>query len=136
MLYSVALVSTVRHHESAVSMHVSLPSGASLAPSLLGHHRAPGWTSITQQLPTSCTRMIFSITWLLISLTCVSLIILSLCPFSGIELPGQTLENGASPEVQWLGLHTSTVAGMSLIPGWGTEVLLFYFVAKNRKISK
>ena len=69
---------------------------------------------------------------LLISLTSMSLIILVPLPI----LRDRTVEPGASLEVQWLGLHASTVAGTSLIPGWGTEVLLFYFVAKHKKISK
>ena len=102
--------------------------------SLLGHHRAPGWAScIVQQLPASCTWRISSITWLLTSLTCMSLIIRVPLPILRHRTPWST---PCTAEVQWLSLHASTVAGTSLIPGWGTEVLLFYFVAKHRKISK
>ena len=134
MPYSVALVSTVHHRELAVSTHLSPPSEPPSHASLLGHHRAPGWAScIVQQLPASCTWRISSITWLLTSLTCMSLIIRVPLPILRHRTPWST---PCTTEVQWLSLHASTVAGTSLIPGWGTEVLLFYFVAKYRKISK
>ena len=45
MLYKVVLVSAVQQSESAIFIHVSLPSEASVPPhpTSLGHHRALSW---------------------------------------------------------------------------------------------
>ena len=45
LVYNIVLVSTVQQHESAICIHISPFSWASLSPPShhLGHHRAPSW---------------------------------------------------------------------------------------------
>ena len=38
--------------------------------------------------------------------------------------------------VQWLGLHASNVAGVGLIPGWGTKILYASQCHQKLKINK
>ena len=57
MIYDVILFSVVQLCESAINIHTSPPSWASVPPpthpSPLGHHRVPGWApSTVRQLPT------------------------------------------------------------------------------------
>ena len=58
LVYSVVLVSAVQQHESAIIIHISLPSWTSLPPYVhpthLGHQRGLSWAPcVIQQLPTS-----------------------------------------------------------------------------------
>ena len=47
------------------------------------------------------------------------------------EFPHLKIQRGTSLEVQWLGLHTSTVGGMGSIPSQGTKILHDIGMAQN-----
>ena len=44
--------------------------------------------------------------------------------------------SGTSLEIQWLRLHAPSAGGTSLIPGWGTKILLCHTVWPKKEEKK